>query len=151
MELVCILTSTIRNLLYLSFRTILCSYFSILASLGLLEAATTDAENYSSWRHAASPMSEHAGSLRMPNHRALSNASVVAASSNPNDAKIEKYEQRIVRHEAEIEQITNGAGLYTGLSNEKKLELIKSKEDGIHDCETGLQTLRAQQQQSNGK
>ena len=151
MELVCILTSTIVICSISASEYSLFVLLSILASLGLLEAATTDAENYSSWRHAASPMSEHAGSLRMPNHRALSNASVVTASSNPNDAKIEKYEQRIVRHEAEIEQITNGAGLYTGLSNEKKLELIKSKEDGIHDCETGLQTLRAQQQQSNGK
>ena len=78
-----------------------------------------------------------------------SSASVVAASSN--EAKIEKYEQRIVRHEAEIEQITNGAGLYTGLSNKKKLEFIKTEKDAIHDCETALQTLRAQQQQSNGK
>ena len=69
-----------------------------------------------------------------------SSASVVAASSN--EAKIEKYEQRIVRHEAEIEQITNGAGLYTGLSNEKKLELIKSKEDGILACETAIHDLR---------
>ena len=78
-----------------------------------------------------------------------SSSSVVAASSN--EAKIEKYERRIVRHEAEIEQITNGAGLYTGLSNERKLGYIKSEKDGILACETALQTLRTQQQQSNGK
>ena len=78
-----------------------------------------------------------------------SSSSVVAASSN--ETKIDEYEQRIARHQAEIEQITNGAGLYSELSKKEKLGYIKSEKDGIHDCETALQTLRAQQQQSNGK
>ena len=78
-----------------------------------------------------------------------SSSSVVAASSN--ETKIDEYEQRIARHQAEIVQIKNGDDLYSELSKKEKLGYIKSEKDGILACETALQTLRAQQQQSNGK
>ena len=78
-----------------------------------------------------------------------SSASVVIASSNPHDAKMEKYEQRIVQHEAEIVRIK--AHERYDMLDDKFIGLIKSQEDGILACETALQTLRVQQQQSNGK
>ena len=78
-----------------------------------------------------------------------SSASVVIASSNPHDAKMEKYEQRIVQHEAEIVRIK--AHERYDMLDDKFILLIKSEKDGIHDCETAIHDLRAQQQQSNGK
>ena len=78
-----------------------------------------------------------------------SSSSVVAASSN--ETKIDEYEQRIARHQAEIVKIKNGDYLYSELSKKEKLGYIKSKEDGILACEAAIHDLRAQQQQSNGK
>ena len=75
----------------------------------------------------------------------------IVSSSFDVEQKIDRYEERITEHRAEIVAIKNGSGLYAGLPNERKLELIKSKEDGILACDTAIHDLRAQKQQSNGK
>ena len=62
-----------------------------------------------------------------------------------NDEKIGKYEQEKENHKAEIQEIKNGEGLYSELSNKEKLNAIKSKEDAIHDCEVAIDRLRQQQ------
>jgi len=62
--------------------------------------------------------------------------------SSPVDEEIAAYKTKINRHEAEIEQIKAGSGLYHESSNKEKLDLIKSKEDGILACETAIHDLR---------
>ena len=62
--------------------------------------------------------------------------------SSPVDEEITEYKATIKEHRAEIKEIKAGSGLYHDSSNKEKLDLIKSKEDGIHACETAIQTLR---------
>ena len=62
-----------------------------------------------------------------------------------NDIEIGEYKQKIKKQEAEIQEIKNGKGLYSELSNKEKLNAIKSKEDAIHDCMEQLKLLRQQQ------
>ena len=76
-----------------------------------------------------------------------SSSSVVAASSN--ETKIDEYEQRIARHQAEIADIK--ADKDYNRKEEPFIGLIKSEKDGILACEVAIHDLRAQQQQSNGK
>mgnify|MGYP003386452703 FL=1 len=60
-----------------------------------------------------------------------------------------RYEQRIVRHEAEIADIK--ADKDYNRKEEPFIGLIKTEKDAILACETAIHDLRAQQQQSNGK
>ena len=57
-------------------------------------------------------------------------------------AEIAQHQNDIKRQQAEIAAIKEGAGLYSGLTNEKKLDAIKSKEDAILACMTAIDRLR---------
>ena len=62
------------------------------------------------------------------------------------ESKIENYERKIVQHEAEIEMIKNGEGIYSDLvDNASKRNAIKSVKDAIHDCEARILQLGQQQ------
>ena len=62
-----------------------------------------------------------------------------------NDIEIGEYKQKIKKQEAEIQEIKNGKGLYSELSNKEKLNAIKSEKDAIDRCEAAIDRLRQQQ------
>ena len=88
--------------------------------------------------------------------KASSSASVEGQTTY--ERKADAYERKIVVYETkadnledEIAAIKEGAGLYSGLTNEKKLDAIKSKEDAILACMTAIHDLRQLQARQQGK